>query len=38
MIYNFTVKGRTVIDEGFRAVEHKFRDFYKVKEEETEAN
>ena len=32
----FTVKGRTVIDEGFKAVERKFRDFYKVKEETDE--
>ena len=28
--FSFTVKGRKVIDEGFKAVERKFRDYYKV--------
>ena len=32
----FTARGRTVIDEGFKAVERKFRDHFKVKDETDE--
>jgi len=32
----FTVKGRTVIDEGFKAVERKFREYFKVKDDTEE--
>ncbi len=31
--FSFTVKGRKVIDEGFKAVERKFRDYYKVNDD-----
>ena len=31
--FSFTVKGRNVIDEGFKAVERKFRDYYKVNDD-----
>ena len=32
----FTARGRTVIDEGFKAVERKFRDHFKVRDETDE--
>ena len=34
--FSFTVKGRKVIDEGFKAVERKFRDYYKVTDDADE--
>ena len=34
--YSYIVRGRAVIDEGFKAVERRFRDYYKVKDDNDE--
>lgn len=34
--FSFTAKGRTIINEGFKAVERKLRDYFKVKEDDAD--